>query len=94
MRKDGEMTLLYKAVLSLKTEKECEAFLTDLCTPQELRSLSQRLEVAKMLSDGRVYNDIVEETGASTATISRVNKTMTYQSAGGYSVVLERLAKK
>lgn len=91
MKKDGEMALLYKAILTLKNEKECEAFLTDLCTPQELRSISQRLKVAEMLRGGKNYNAIVEETSASTATISRVNKTLTYQTAGGYEIVFERL---
>lgn len=88
---DDNMKLLFKAVLTLKNEKECEQFFADLCTPQELQAISQRLHVACMLTDGNVYNRIVEETGASTATISRVNKTLTYQTAGGYKTVLERL---
>lgn len=85
------MDILYKALLSLKTEEECEAFLEDLCTPQELDAMAQRLSVAVMLSEGAVYNKIVTETGASTATISRVNKTLTYQTAGGYEIVLDRI---
>ena len=91
MKSENAMSLLYKAVLTLKTEQECEAFLEDLCTPQELRAISQRLEVASMLANGDVYKKIVDETGASTATISRVNKTLTYQAAGGYKVVFDRL---
>ena len=91
MKNDDALKLLYKAVLKLKTEQECEAFLADLCTPQELRAISQRLQVADMLTKGDVYKKIVEETGASTATISRVNKTLTYQTAGGYEIVFERL---
>lgn len=83
--------LLYKAVLLLKNEDECRAFFEDLCTPQELNAISQRLHVANMLTDGKVYNTIVEETGASTATISRVNKTLNYQAAGGYKTVFERM---
>ena len=85
------MDILFKALLTLKTEEECEAFLEDLCTPQELDAMAQRLSVAVMLSEGAVYNKIVTETGASTATISRVNKTLTYQTAGGYEIVLERM---
>lgn len=92
-RTDENIKLLYKAVLTLKNEKECEQFFADLCTPQELQAISQRLHVASMLTDGNVYNRIVEETGASTATISRVNKTLTYQTAGGYKTVLERMKK-
>ncbi len=92
MRKNDEnKELLYKAVLLLKDEKECEAFFEDLCTPQELNAISQRLHVANMLTEGKVYNTIVEETGASTATISRVNKTLNYQAAGGYKTVFDRM---
>lgn len=91
MKNESELQLLYKALLTLKTEDECAKFLEDLCTPQELKSIAQRLEVAKMLTDGMRYNTIVDKTRASTATISRVNKTLTYQTAGGYEVVLERL---
>ena len=95
MRKTEEnIKLLYKALLSLKNESECEAFFEDLCTPQELNAISQRLHVASMLTDGCVYNKIVEETGASTATISRVNKTLNYQAAGGYKIVFERIKDK
>lgn len=91
MKNDSELKLLYKALLTLKTEDECAKFLEDLCTPQELKSIAQRLQVAEMLNNKKKYNTIVEETGASTATISRVNKTLTYQTAGGYEIVLERL---
>ena len=94
MKKTEEnMKLLYKAVLTLKDEKECAAFFEDLCTPQELSAISQRLNVASMLTDGNVYTQIVQETGASTATISRVNKTLNYQAAGGYKIVFDRLKK-
>lgn len=82
--------LLYKAVLSLKNEKECELFLKDLCTVQELDALAQRFAVASMLSEGKVYNAIVEKTSASTATISRVNRTLNYGD-GGYKLAFERL---
>ncbi|MDE7230748.1 MAG: TrpR-like protein, YerC/YecD [Oscillospiraceae bacterium] len=88
---DKTLKMLYKAVLSLENEQECAAFFEDLCTPQELNAIAQRLHVASMLTEGNVYNKIVEVTGASTATISRVNKTLNYQAAGGYKIVLERL---
>lgn len=88
---DENLKLLYKAVLSLENERECAAFFEDLCTPQELSAIAQRLNVASMLTDGCVYNKIVEETGASTATISRVNKTLNYQAAGGYKIVFDRI---
>ncbi|MDE7399950.1 MAG: hypothetical protein K2N06_10545 [Oscillospiraceae bacterium] len=91
MKANVGMDLLYKAILSLKNEDECAKFLEDLCTPQELQSIAQRLKVAEMLRCGKNYNAIVEETSASTATISRVNKTLTYQTAGGYEIVFERL---
>lgn len=95
MRKtDENLKLLYKAVLSLKDESECRAFFEDLCTPQELSAIAQRLNVASMLTDGCVYNKIVDETGASTATISRVNKTLNYQAAGGYKIVFDRIKGK
>lgn len=95
MRKSDEnLDLLYKAVLTLKNEKECAAFFEDLCTPQELSAIAQRLHVASMLTDGNVYNSIVDVTGASTATISRVNKTLTYQTAGGYKMVFDRMKGK
>mgnify|MGYP004528818495 FL=1 len=93
MKRDENMDYLFKAVLTLKTEEECAAFFEDLCTPQELRAISQRLHVAKLLTENRVYNEIVKQTGASTATISRVNKTLNYQAAGGYKIVFDRLDK-
>ena len=79
--------LLYSAIMTLKSEEECQHLFEDLCTPKEIKSIAQRFAVAKMLSEGRIYNDIVEETGASTATISRVNHTM----SKGSKLVLERL---
>ncbi len=88
--KDMNVEFLFKAVLSLKTMEECYNFFDDLCTVPELKALSQRLEVAKMLSEGRVYSDIVAKTGASTATISRVNRSLNYGS-DGYKVIFERV---
>ena len=84
---------LFKAILSLETMEECYNFFDDLCTVPELKALSQRLEVAKMLSEGRVYSDIVAKTGASTATISRVNRALLY-GADGYHRVLDKLDEK
>ena len=81
---------LFKAMLSLETMEDCYNFFDDLCTVPELKALSQRLEVAKMLSEGRVYSDIVAKTGASTATISRVNRSLNY-GADGYKVIFERI---
>lgn len=88
--KDGNVEFLLQAVLRLETMQECENFFEDLCTVQELKALSQRIRVASMLLDGKVYSDIVSETGASTATISRVNRSLNYGS-DGYKVIFERL---
>lgn len=88
--KELDLDLLFKSILSLQSEQECYQFFEDLCTVQELRAISQRMNVAKMLSEQYVYNDIVEKTGASTATISRVNRSLNYGS-NGYKTVLERL---
>ena len=81
---------LYKAILSLETVEECEAFFSDICTIQELEALDQRLAVAKMLLDGNNYNDISKAVGASTATICRVAKCVKYGD-GGYKTVITRL---
>lgn len=81
---------LYKAILSLETEEECRAFLDDICTVQELEALSQRFEVAKLLHQGKNYVDINKQTGASTATIGRVSKCLTYGD-GGYKTALKKL---
>jgi len=81
---------LFKAILQLKTEEECRAFLEDLCTVNELSAISQRLYVAKLLCEKHVYNDIVKMTGASTATISRINRSLQFGN-GGYDIVFKRL---
>ena len=73
---EEDLQALAKAFLLLKTEEECTAFLKDVCTYQELRALSQRLHVARLLRKQYVFHEIVQETGASTATISRVNRTL------------------
>jgi TrpR-related protein YerC/YecD len=82
--------MLYEAILTLKTVDECRAFFTDLCTIMEISSMSQRLEVARLLNKKIVYNKIAEETGASSATISRVNRCLNH-GEGGYKLVLGRL---
>ena len=84
---------LCEAVLSLETVEECYQFFEDICTVSELKALSQRLEVARMLEAKHTYDDIVARTGASTATISRVKRCLNY-GAYGYKLILERLSKK
>ena len=84
---------LYKAILMLKDEQECYDFFQDLCTVSELRSMEQRFEVASLLEDGMIYNDILERTGASSATISRVNRCLHY-GADGYRTIIPRLKEK
>lgn len=91
--KELNVEFLFQAVLQLKDMDECYRFFEDLCTVQELKALSQRLQVAKMLSEKEVYSDIVSKTGASTATISRVNRSLQY-GQDGYSVVFERLRQQ
>lgn len=88
-----QVDLLMQAVLTLKDEEEAYRFFEDLCTIAEIRSLAQRLTVACRLRDGIRYQDIAHETGASTATISRVNRAKSY-GADGYDMVLDRLAEK
>lgn len=88
--KTPEVEQLFNAMLSLKDKEECFAFFEDLCTINELLSLSQRFEVAKMLREHKTYLDIAEKTGASTATISRVNRSLNYGN-DGYDTVFERL---
>lgn len=84
---------LFDAVLSLETREECYDFFEDLCTVNELLSLSQRFEVAAMLKDHKTYLEIAERTGASTATISRVNRSLNYGN-DGYELVFERIGKR
>ncbi len=78
---------LFKAILSLKDEEQCYKFFEDICTISELKALAQRLEVARMLDEGCIYETIVEKTGASTATISRVKRCLVY-GADGYNSVM------
>ena len=88
--KSKEVDFLFDAILQLKTREECYMLFEDLCTVQEMKALSQRLVVAKMLSEGRVYSDIVKTTGASTATISRVKRSLDY-GCDSYSLVFDRM---
>jgi len=83
---------LAKAFSSITNEQDCLRFLADLCTVSEVKAMAQRLEVAAMLKEGMVYSDIVSKTGASTATISRVNNALTY-GEDGYKLVLEKEKK-
>lgn len=87
---DENMDNLFKAVLKLNSVEECYDFFTDLCTVSELRAMSQRLEVALMLDKKSIYADIAAKTGASTATISRVNRCLQYGTSG-YGTILKRL---
>lgn len=84
---------LFDAILTLETREECYSFFEDVCTINELLSLAQRYEVATMLSENKTYLDIAERTGASTATISRVNRSLNY-GCDGYALVFERLKKQ
>lgn len=84
---------LYRAILSLESEEECKVFFEDICTVKELQDISQRLKVAQMLKDGSSYQEVSRETGASTATISRVNKCLVYGN-GGYNTVISRLGEE
>ena len=84
---------LFEAVLSLESKEECYAFFDDLCTVNELLSMSQRYEVAAMLKNGRTYLDIAEKTGASTETISRVNRSLNYGN-DGYEMVFARVKQE
>ncbi|MGN1001555.1 MAG: YerC/YecD family TrpR-related protein [Oscillospiraceae bacterium] len=81
---------MYQAILQLKSEEECMKFFDDLCTVTELQAMEQRFQVAVLLEQGLIYNDILEQTGASSATISRVNRSLQY-GADGYSIVFKRM---
>ncbi len=90
---DDNVDALFDAILTLKDRDECYKFFEDLCTVPELKAMSQRLKVAKMLNARQVYSEIVAETGASTATISRVNRSLNYGN-DGYALVFERVWQK
>lgn len=88
--KDVATDKLFEAILTLKSVEECYAFFEDLCTVNEIKALAQRLEVAKMLEEKMTYQEIQQETHASTATISRVNRCLSYGS-DGYKLILKRI---
>lgn len=81
---------LYQAIAALRDEEECHRFLQDLCTVSELKAMEQRMEVAMLLDQGLIYSEILDRTGASSATISRVNRCLHYGSSG-YSTIIPRL---
>jgi TrpR-related protein YerC/YecD len=91
--RDETTDKLFVAVLLLENPEECYRFFEDICTVSELKSLAQRLEVAKMLDEGHTYEDVAATTGASTATISRVKRALHY-GADGYRLILERLKRR
>ena len=88
-----DMDFLYRGILTLQTREECYAFFEDICNIKELQAMAQRLRVASQLKDSKNYNEIQLSTGASSATISRVNKCLLYGS-GGYATALERMGKE
>jgi len=88
--RDPQRDTLFQAILNLKDVEDCYRFFDDLCTVNELRAMEQRFHVARMLSQGSIYSDIVAKTGASTATISRVNRCLNYGN-DGYRDAIERL---
>ena len=90
---NADMDYLFAGILTLKTPEECYALFEDVCTIKELQAMAQRFRVAAQLSDRKTYNEIQLNTGASSATISRVNKCLLYGS-GGYATALQRLAEE
>ena len=91
--KDKNTDMFFEAILHLKSIDECYDFFEDLCTVNELKSISQRIVVAKMLRDKKVYSEIVDQTGASTATVSRVNRSLQY-GCGGYDLVFDKMKEE
>jgi len=87
MEKKDFTDLFFEAILTLKTKEELESFFSDACTPKEIATIAQRFAVAKLISEKKVYNEIIEATGASTATISRVSRAINE----GFQTALERL---
>ncbi len=85
----NEISNLFKAILSLKTEQECQDFFDDLCTNKEVEQMAQRVCAAKLLMEGKTYNQVIEETDISSATLSRVSRCVQY--GKGYSEILKRL---
>lgn len=90
--RNGLMDALFDAILLLKNRDECYCFFEDICTITELKAMAQRLEVARMLREKKTYTEISKKTGASTATISRVNRYLNY-GADGYNLILDRMVE-
>ena len=90
---DENVDFLFDAILMLENREECYRFFEDLCTSSELNEMSRRLTAARMLNDNYIYNEIADQTGLSTATISRVNRCLKYGDSG-YSIVLHRMKKR
>lgn len=88
--KSEQVDKFFEAILLLENQEECYKFFEDLCTIKEIKSIAQRLEVGKLLKAKKTYNEIEAETGASTATISRINRALNY-GVGGYDIILKRL---
>ncbi len=88
--KSKQADALFEAILQLETLEECYRFFEDVCTIKEVQAIAQRLEVAKLLKANKTYNEIEDETGASTATISRINRSLNY-GVDGYNIVLKKL---
>lgn len=88
--KSDQVDSFFEAVLKLETMEECYRFFEDICTIKEIQAIAQRLEVAKLLKANKTYNEIEAETGASTATISRINRSLNY-GAEGYNMILKKL---
>ena len=88
-----ESNTLYRAIVALKDEEECHRFLQDLCTVSELKAMEQRINVAMLLDEGLIYSEILERTGASSATISRVNRSLSY-GTGAYEKIFARYKNK
>lgn len=91
--KRDDIDKLFQAILMLETEEDCYRFFEDICTINEIHAIAQRLEVAKLLHEKKTYSEIEELTGASTATISRINKCLVY-GADGYTLVLSKMENK
>ena len=90
--RDNRLEFLFKGILTLDTVEDCHHFFSDLCTPFELQEMAQRMQAAKMLKDNYIYTEIAQQTGLSTATISRVNRCLKYGN-DGYITVLDRLER-
>ncbi len=91
--KKERIKALYEAILEIETVEECINFFDDLCTVSEIQSMEQRYQVALLLDEGHIYNDILDKTGASSATISRVNRSLQHGSSG-YSTIINRMKEK